>query len=59
MLILMECGEPNLAALGKKRGAAVADLEARNAALAASGHIERWLRLEVARRLLERSVRRY
>ena len=48
-----------LAALGGKKGAAVADQEARNAALAAGGHIERWLRLEVARQLLERSVRRY
>jgi len=48
-----------LAALGGKKGGAVADQEARNAALAAGGHIERWLRLEVARRLLERSVRRY
>lgn len=48
-----------LAALGGKKGAAVADQEARNAALAAGGHVERWLRLEVARQLLERSVRRY
>ncbi|MDR3438203.1 AAA family ATPase [Telmatospirillum sp.] len=48
-----------LAALGGRRGAAGADQEARNAAAAAGGHIERWLRLEVARRLLERSVRRY
>jgi uncharacterized protein YhaN len=48
-----------LAALGGKKGAAVADQEAHNAALAASGLIERWLRLEVARQLLERSVRRY
>ena len=51
--------EHNLAALGAKKGAAFADQEARNAALAAAGHIERRLRLEVARRLLERSVRRY
>ena len=51
--------EHNLAALGGKKGAAIADQVARNAALTAGGHIERWLRLEVARRLLERSVRRY
>ncbi len=51
--------EHELAALGGKRGAAIADQEARNATLAAGGHIERWLRLEVARLLLERSVRRY
>ena len=48
-----------LTALGGKKGAAVADQEAHNAALAAGGFIERWLRLEVARQLLERSVRRY
>ena len=51
--------EHNLAALGAKKGAAFADQEARNAALAAADHIKRRLRLEVARRLLERSVRRY
>ena len=51
--------EHALAALGGKKGAAGADQEARNATLVAGGHIERWLRLEVARRLLERSVRRY
>ncbi|MGA2494169.1 MAG: AAA family ATPase [Roseiarcus sp.] len=51
--------EHALTALGGKKGAAVADQEARNAALAAGGHIERWLRLEVARQLLERSVQRF
>ncbi len=51
--------EHNLSALGAKKGAAIADQEARNAALEAAGHIKRRLRLEVARRLLERSVRRY
>jgi len=35
--------EHALAALGGKKGAAVADQEARNAALAAGGHVERWL----------------
>jgi|GEM_PF-2005527 len=51
--------EHNLVTLGAKKGAATADQEARNAALAAAGHIERRLRLDIARRLLERSVRRY
>ena len=51
--------EHSLAALGARKGAAIADQEARNAALTAGGLIERWLRLELARQLLERSVRRY
>ena len=51
--------EHGLTKLGEKKGAAIADQEARNAALAAGGYIERWLRLAVARQLLERSVRRY
>lgn len=51
--------EHSLVTLGAKKGAAVADMEAHNAALVAGGHIERWLCLEVARRLLERSVQRY
>ncbi len=48
-----------LDALRGKTGAAEADAKGRDAALAFSGHAERWLLLETARQLMIRAVERY